>query len=89
MGRYGNVIVAFGHEFLAMASGLYHPILPLAVLAAALRFDPQQRREVAYSGSILGALLAGYAGVYFVTANASPGSCRLPWAVCWYRRGRC
>jgi hypothetical protein len=69
VGRYGTVIAAFGREFLAMASGWYHPVWPLVVLAVALRFDWQQRREAAYAGSILGALLAGYAGVYLVTAN--------------------
>jgi hypothetical protein len=72
VGRYGTVIAAFGREFLAMASGWYHPILPLAVLAVTLRFDWQQRREVAYAGSILGALLAGYAGVYLITAYDLP-----------------
>ena len=36
VGRYGSVIAAFGREFLAMGSGWYHPILPLAVLAVAL-----------------------------------------------------
>jgi hypothetical protein len=66
--RYRTVLAAFGREFLAMASGWYHPIWPLAMLAATLRFDWQQRREVAYASSILGALLAGYAGVYLVTA---------------------
>jgi hypothetical protein len=69
VGRYGTVMGAFGREFLAMASGWYHPVLPMAVLAATLRFDEQQRREVAYTGSVLGAMLAGYAAVYLVTAN--------------------
>ncbi|MGA2119128.1 MAG: hypothetical protein ABSH56_30800 [Bryobacteraceae bacterium] len=69
IGRYGTVIAAFGRGFLDMAQGWYHPILPLVVLAAALRFDRERRRDAAFSGAIGAALLMGYFGVYVLTQN--------------------
>jgi hypothetical protein len=50
-----------------MAQGWYHPILSLIVLAAALRFARERRREVAFSGAIGATLLLGYFGVYILT----------------------
>ncbi|MGO9966519.1 MAG: hypothetical protein ACLPY2_04545 [Bryobacteraceae bacterium] len=67
MGRYETVIAAFGRGLLDMAQGWYHPILSLIVLAAALRFARERRREVAFSGAIGATLLLGYFGVYILT----------------------
>jgi hypothetical protein len=67
--RYGAVITAYGHEFFAMAAGWYHPILPLIVLAIALRLGRERRREAIFCGVIFAALLAGYFGVYILTRN--------------------
>jgi hypothetical protein len=69
LGRYGTVISAFGDEFRAMAAGWYHPILPLIVLAVVLKFDRERRRDVAYCGAILAALLLSYCAVFIVTKN--------------------
>jgi hypothetical protein len=69
MGRYGAVIAAFGRELLGMARGWYHPVLPLIVLAVALRLDHERRRDVAFCGAIVAALLLGYFGVYVLAAN--------------------
>jgi hypothetical protein len=67
--RYGTALAAFGREFIGMASGWYHPILPLAILAVALRFERERRRDMAFSFAILAALLLGYFGIYILTAN--------------------
>jgi hypothetical protein len=67
--RYGAVTAGFGQAFLAMAQGWYHPILPLMALAAALRFDRQRRRDSFFCAAIAGAMLAGYFGIYIITAN--------------------
>jgi hypothetical protein len=67
--RYGAVISAYGHEFVAMAAGWYHPILPLIVLAIALRFERERRREAIFCSVIFAALLSGYFGVYIFTRN--------------------
>ncbi len=65
--RYGTILAAFGREFAGLGAGWYHPILPLAALAVALRFDRQGRREAAFCGITVAALLAGYGAVYLVT----------------------
>lgn len=67
--RYGTTLAAFGREFMALASGWYHPILPLAMLAIVLHFERERRRDVAFCGTVLGALLLGYFGIYILTVN--------------------
>lgn len=67
--RYGTVIAAFGRGLAGMGAGWYHPIFPLLVLAAVLRFDRERRREAAFCGSIAGALLLGYFAMFIVTSN--------------------
>ena len=69
LGRYGAVIAAFGRELHGMAAGWYHPILPLIVLAVALRFDRERSRDVAFCAAISATLLVGYLGVYILTPN--------------------
>jgi hypothetical protein len=69
LGRFGQIAAGFGHGFLAMAAGWYHPILPLIALAIALRFDRQYRREAAFPGLMVAAWLVSYFGVYLVTPN--------------------
>lgn len=69
MGRYATIISALGDELRAMAAGWYHPLLPLIVLALVLRFDRERRRDVAYCGAILTALLLSYFGIFVVTNN--------------------
>jgi len=66
-GRYATTLAAFGREFIGMASGWYHPILPLIVLAVALHFDRERRRDATFCGTILGFQLLGYFGIYIVT----------------------
>jgi hypothetical protein len=67
--RYATTLAAFGREFIGMASGWYHPILPLAILAVALGFARDRRRDLAFCGAVLAALLLGYFGIYILTAN--------------------
>jgi hypothetical protein len=55
------------HQFGAMAIGYYHPLLPVVALAAALRFDPQQRPELLFAAIIPAAMLAGYFGTFLIT----------------------
>lgn len=68
-GRYATVGTAFGHGFIGMTLGWYHPIFPLIVLAAALRFDRERRREMVFCATILATLLIGYFFVYILTTN--------------------
>jgi hypothetical protein len=69
LARYGAIASAFGRELINMGAGWYHPIIPLVVLAIALRFDSQRRRDVAFCGAVAGVLLAGAFGVYLLTTN--------------------
>jgi hypothetical protein len=66
-GRCSVIVSAFMHQFGAMAIGYYHPLLPVVALAAALRFDPQQRRELLFAAIIPAAMLAGYFGTFLIT----------------------
>jgi hypothetical protein len=68
-GRYGMILATFGREVLAMRAGWYHPVLPIVVLAIALRFDRAQRRDAVFVLSVGAAMLAGYFGIYLITAN--------------------
>jgi len=67
--RYATVLAAFGRGFAGMASGWYHPVLPLAILAIGLRFDRRRQRDVAFCGAVCGVLLAVYFGVYIASGN--------------------
>jgi hypothetical protein len=68
-GRYRQVVAAMGAQFIDMASGWYHPILPALSLAIALRFDIQRRRDVMFCSTVAVLLLAGYFAVYVITPN--------------------
>ena len=67
--RYGVIAAAFGRELINMSAGWYHPVLPLIMLAIVLRFDVQSRRNLAFCGAVVAALLAGVFGVYVLTTN--------------------
>jgi hypothetical protein len=67
--RYRQVVAAMGAQFIDMASGWYHPILPALSLAIALRFDIQRRRDVMFCSTVAVLLLAGYFAVYVITPN--------------------
>ncbi len=68
-GRYGTILKAYGTETLALGEGWTHPVLLLAVLGFALRFEwPAARRRVATIAIGTTALMfAGYFFVYVVT----------------------
>ncbi len=67
--RYLQVIEGFASQFVGMASGWYHPLWPLLILAIVLRFDRARRQDFLYSGSICAFMLAGYFSVYVITVN--------------------
>jgi hypothetical protein len=67
IGRYGKVIAAFASEFADMASGWYHPILPVIALALLLRFDRGNRRDLWFCGGVFVALVLADFSVYIVT----------------------
>lgn len=67
--RYAATASAMAREILHWNIGWYHPLLPVAVLAAALRFDRRQARPALFSAAVAAALLAGYFGVYVITPN--------------------
>jgi hypothetical protein len=67
VGRYGKVMAAFASEFAGMASGWYHPILPVIALALLLRFDRGHRRNLLFCGGVFLALLLADFAVYIIT----------------------
>lgn len=68
--RYGTVLGAFAKEMTSgMTEGLYHPILPILLLAVVLRFDPESKRNARFTSAVAALMLAGYFAVYMVTAN--------------------
>ncbi len=69
-GRYATILAAFARELAGLGTGWYHPVLPLAAAAVALRFDRARLREAAFAAAVALALLAGYFGVYAITPNA-------------------
>jgi hypothetical protein len=66
--RYSVVLSAWGREIGNMGIGWYHPLLPLIVLAIALRFDRQRRADITISFAVAATLLMAYFGVYIVTS---------------------
>jgi len=68
-GRYRQVLAAMGAQFIDMASGWYHPILPALALAIALRFDVQRRRDALFCSTVALFLFLGYFAVYIITPN--------------------
>lgn len=68
-GRYRQVLIAMGAQFVDMASGWYHPIFPALALAIALRFDVQRRRDALFCSTIAFLLFVGYFAVYIITPN--------------------
>ena len=67
--RYTTILAAFGREVVNMGVGWYHPILPLAVAAIGLRFDRARSGDALFAAAIPLGLLAGYFGIYSMTAN--------------------
>jgi hypothetical protein len=67
LSRFGKIFAAFASEFAAMASGWYHPVLPLIALAVLLRFDRAQRRDLLFCGSLCLSLLLADFAVYVIT----------------------
>jgi hypothetical protein len=67
--RYRQVFSAMGSEFINMAAGWYHPILPAFVLAIALRFEIQRRRDALFCSLVALFLFVGYFFVYIITPN--------------------
>jgi hypothetical protein len=65
--RYGAVVAAGVEQVLDMGLGWYHPILPLIVLALALRFKSNWRRDVLPVGAVTAAMAVGYFWVYILT----------------------
>lgn len=65
--RYGQVIGAFGSEFVGMASGWYHPLLPVLVLAIVLRFDRERHRDLLFCATVAGSLMLAYFATYIIT----------------------
>lgn len=68
-GRYGMILKGYGSETLALGNVWTHPILLLAILGAALRFEwPAGRRRMAMVAIATTALMfAGYFFVYVIT----------------------
>jgi hypothetical protein len=69
LSRYGTIAAAFGREFANFGVGWYHPLLPLGAASLAFRFDATRRRDAAMAGLVALAMLAGYFGIYAITAN--------------------
>ncbi len=67
--RLGSILGQFVQEITAMSAGWYHPILPLLVLALALRFDRERRRDALFAAAIPAVMLAGYFGIFLITPN--------------------
>jgi hypothetical protein len=67
--RYRQVAGAMGSEFIALASGWYHPILPALVLAIALRFEINRRRDLLFCSVVAVSVSAGYFFIYIITPN--------------------
>jgi hypothetical protein len=67
VGRYGKVMGAFASEFAGMASGWYHPILPVIALALLLRLDRGNRRDLWFCGGVFVALVLADFSVYIIT----------------------
>jgi hypothetical protein len=68
-GRYQTVVLATVEELWNMRLGWYHPVLPLIVIALALRFKPNWRRDMLAAGAVTVAMLAGYFAIYILTPN--------------------
>jgi hypothetical protein len=69
VGRYWQVTGAFAGAFPGMMVDWYHPVLPVLILAVALRFDRGHRRDALFTGGICGLMLLGYFGIYIITSN--------------------
>jgi len=65
--RFWQVLTAFAHEFSASGMRLYHPILPIIVLAAGLGFDRKRRKDALFAVALLVIMTAGYVGTLLIT----------------------
>lgn len=65
--RFGQVFMAFAHEFRSSGAGLYHPILPVLAIAAGLGFDRKYRKDLLFTSTIPAVMLAGYFGILWIT----------------------
>ena len=68
--RYAITASAMLRELLHWNAGWYHPVLPIAVLALALRFDRRHAREALFCLAIAACMVGGYFGVYIITPYA-------------------
>jgi len=66
-GRYQTTASAMLHEIVSWGAGWYHPLLPIVILAIALRFEPRHLRDALFSATVAVTLLAGYFAFYVIT----------------------
>jgi hypothetical protein len=69
LSRYLTVVRIATRQLWDMRSGWYHPILPPLILAFALKFKTNWRRDVLPAGTLTVVMLAGYFWVYIITPN--------------------
>lgn len=71
--RYAELAKALVTQGLAIAPPLTHPLVPLVILAVALRFRivPEQRADVVFGALLLALVFAVYCGVYLASPNLS------------------
>lgn len=69
--RYATVLSGILSGLWSLNSGWYHPILPLLVLCALLRFKPDWRRDALPAGALTGCMMLGYFVVYIITPAES------------------
>jgi len=65
--RYQTIGSAMGQEIFTWNVGWYHPLLPLAILLAALRIDRRHLSDALFCAAITFTLLLGYFGAYVIT----------------------
>lgn len=67
--RIAMVASSMVREIFAWNAGWYHPLMPIAVLAIALRFDRRQQRDSLFCWVVASFLLLGYFSIYAITPN--------------------
>jgi len=71
VGRYLEVATALVKEMVNLGTGVGHPLILLAILLIALRWQVEQRERTALliGGLVVGLMLLSYCGVYLITPN--------------------